>query len=242
MKDREIIIIKTDKSSRFVVTNVEEYIKMGEAHTSKDRKINRKEINEIEKQLNGHCVAWAKMWGSGETWGHKGRIIDSKVTKSNNTADMYLLYKDHKKEKGKTRPVVTGCTSNTRGLSNSVSDLLESVANSEKDPYEAISSEDMLAKTKLYNENVTRKKQMWKEKRMVKILCKKCCLLSYSCNICKDETPSNASNTEFEFEIEKAIDKLLEKKCCAQNVKSKLAENYEFCGDGIREEDLEMMW
>ena len=47
-----------------------------------------------------------------------------------------MTYKDHKKESRKTRPVVTGCTSNTRGLSNSVSNFLESIANSVQNPLE----------------------------------------------------------------------------------------------------------
>ena len=121
----DIIILKTDKSSRFVVTTEEEYLRLGEAHISKDMKINRKGIMMIENNLNGHCIAWAKMWNSGEKNNHKGRIIDSKVTHSEETADMHMLYKDHNLEQGKSRPVVTGCTSNTRGLSNSVSDVFK---------------------------------------------------------------------------------------------------------------------
>ena len=38
------------------------------------------------------------------------------------------------------------------GFSNSVSDLLESVNKANQDPYEVISSEDMLANTEKYNE------------------------------------------------------------------------------------------
>ena len=46
-----------------------------------------------------------------------------------------------------SRPVLTGCNSNTRGMSNCVSDLLESVKKANQDPYEVISGEDMLAQT-----------------------------------------------------------------------------------------------
>ena len=63
-------------------------------------------------------------------------------TRSNNLADMYLLYKDHKPEAKKTRPVVTGNSSNSRGLSNAVSNLLESVANSDDSAFESISGEE----------------------------------------------------------------------------------------------------
>jgi hypothetical protein len=51
MKEGELVIMKTDKSSKFCVTTREEYIKMGEAHTKKDKKIKREEIHELEKQI-----------------------------------------------------------------------------------------------------------------------------------------------------------------------------------------------
>ena len=60
------------------------------------------------------------------------------------------MYKDHKEERA-SRPVVTGCNSNTRGFSNRVSDLLESVNKANQDPYLVISGEDMLARIEKYN-------------------------------------------------------------------------------------------
>ena len=50
----EIIVIKTDKSSKLAVTKEKEYIEMGSVHTDKDREINRQEKIEIEERLNGH--------------------------------------------------------------------------------------------------------------------------------------------------------------------------------------------
>ena len=47
---------------------------------------------------------------------------------------------------------MTGCNSNTLGFSNSVSDLLESVNKANQEPYEVVSSEDMLANTEIFNE------------------------------------------------------------------------------------------
>ena len=46
---------------------------------------------------------------------------------------------------------MTGCSSNTRGFSNCVSDLLESVNKANEDPYECISSEDKLARIERFN-------------------------------------------------------------------------------------------
>ena len=59
INNRELIILKTDKSSKFAVTSEQEYLKMGQEHTSKDREITRQELIEIEENLNGHNRAWA---------------------------------------------------------------------------------------------------------------------------------------------------------------------------------------
>ena len=77
---------------------------------------------------------------------------------------------------------MTGCTSNTLGMSNNVSDLLEAVANSEPEPYEVISSEDMLAATKKFNIKYMERRDDWLRIRNRKI----------SCNICKFEEVSGA--------------------------------------------------
>ena len=43
----------TDQSGKMCVISREEYMKMGEEHTKKDEKIDRKTIIEKEKQING---------------------------------------------------------------------------------------------------------------------------------------------------------------------------------------------
>ena len=42
MREKEIIILKTDKSGKVCVTTREEYVKMGEEHTKKDERIDKK--------------------------------------------------------------------------------------------------------------------------------------------------------------------------------------------------------
>ena len=69
------------------------------------------------------------------------------------TASKYYMYKDHKSEGG-YRPVVSGCTSNTLGLSNMLSDIIESLCQSVKDPFEIISSEDLLARIEEFNKEI----------------------------------------------------------------------------------------
>ena len=165
IKDRKVIVIKTDKSSRFAVCSEEAYLRMGRVHTTKDKSISREKLIEVEKLLNNHCVAWGKMWGSGDNHDHRSRIVNSKKTCSENTADMYILLKDHK-EGEKTRPIVTGCTSNTLGMSNNVASVLEAIAASEESPFESISSEDMLAKFKQFNNKVLERREKRKNENI----------------------------------------------------------------------------
>ena len=75
------------------------------------------------------------------------------------------MYKDHKVEPGKTRPVVTGCSSNTRAFNNSVSNLLEAVANTNNTEFESISGEDTLSKKDVNNEKVKKVLEKWEERR-----------------------------------------------------------------------------
>ena len=96
MKNQEVIVMKTDKSGKLCIISREEYMKMGQEHNKRDEQIDRKAILEKEKQLNGHVFFWSKIWGSGEDHNHRDRIIDSKVVSSEQLADMYLMYKDHK--------------------------------------------------------------------------------------------------------------------------------------------------
>ena len=105
---------------------------LGEDNLKKDKEVDRAEVMRIEKTLNSHAASWCKMWKTGENHEHEDRIRQSKITNSENRADMYLSYKDHKKPPGKTRPIATGCTSNTLGLSNSVSQLIESLGTPSK--------------------------------------------------------------------------------------------------------------
>ena len=184
IKDGDIIVLKTDKSGKLCVASRDAYVKMGMIHTEKDKKIGWNEIQEMEKQINGHSVAWVKMHNTGEHHGHHDRVIDSKVSRSKNLSTMYLVVKDHKKEPGKSRPIVTGCSGNTRALSNSVSNLLESVANMIENVFERISSEDMLHSAKISNQIISDWKDTWRKKRKAKLRCKKCDFSSKPLNHC----------------------------------------------------------
>ena len=170
IKKDEIVVMKTDKSGKFSVTTKELYKKMGEVHVEKDRIIDRKKIQELDKTMNDHTRAWCSIWRTGANHQQEDRILSSKTSKSGNTAKLYLAHKDHKTEPFKTRPIGTANTSNTRGFANSVSDLLEAVANGEQGGFEVISSEDMLHHVSKHNERI----DISKEEKKIKIQCKTC--------------------------------------------------------------------
>ena len=136
--------MKTDKSGKFTIATMEKYIEMGMKHVGDDKQVNREKIREIERILNGHCCAWGKMFGSGESHDHLHRILKSKCVKSTSVSKLYIMHKDHKAEPEKGRAVATAITSNTTGLSNAVSDYIEALADSIEKPTEVISTEDML--------------------------------------------------------------------------------------------------
>ena len=67
--------MKTDKSGKFGIASQEEYRKMGQVHTQKDKLVSRRELVEIEKQLNGHVTCWNNMYKTGDAHGQRGRVI-----------------------------------------------------------------------------------------------------------------------------------------------------------------------
>ena len=104
----------------------------------------------MKRVVHGHTVAWDQVWRTGEDHGHQDRISRSRATRSGNQATLTLLYKDHKNG-NKTRPVASGNESFNLGLSNGISEVLEAVARSKKDPYSVISAEDLLSRGSKFN-------------------------------------------------------------------------------------------
>ena len=160
IRNREIVILKTDKSGKLAPMSREKYEKMGKEKVKNDEKIDRTEVRRIERRMNEQVVMWSKILNSGENHEHLDRIISSKQSNSENLAPMYFMFKDHKKEGG-YRPVVGGCNSDSLGLSNTLSELVESVCMAVDQPYEVISSEDLLSRISECNEKL---KMMRKQK------------------------------------------------------------------------------
>ena len=189
----ELLIMKTDKSGKMSVTTREKYLEMGREHVGNDKEVERTKIIETDKVLNEHSAAWCSIWSTGKDHEHQDRVLHSKTSRSENRANLYLTYKDHKKEKEKTRPIGTANSSNTRAFANSISDLLESIANGgeEEKKYEVISSEDLLHHTKESNRRVREQRADVEEREKMKKSCWECKVWRRGCRICKDNRENN---------------------------------------------------
>ena len=194
----ELVIIKTDKSGKLSATTREKYLEMGEVHIGEDKIVQRQTLRTIDKLMNEHAVAWCGIWNTGESHDHTDRIVSSKQSKSENTAKLYLVHKDHKKEQEKTRPIGTANTSNTRAFANSVSDLLESIANSEKETAEVISTEDLIHNTKKHNIEVKRVQEDWKMAKTNKEKCRTCKIWRTRCQNCIERRFEKTMKTDCE--------------------------------------------
>ena len=150
-KANEIAVCLTDKSGKLCVTGREEYLKMGQTHTSKDKLVTMKEVAKCAEYLDCHTSMLIKITGVGDSWGHYARMRES-LLGGQCPAPMYLMVKDHKalgpEGTPKTRPVVSGHLSYTTGLSEILSDMIESVYVSLNNKTGVISTDDLLARFK----------------------------------------------------------------------------------------------
>ena len=153
IKNKEIIAVKTDKSGKLTVIKRDLYEKIGEEKCKQDRVIDDCEHRKIEKRINDHVRFWTRIMNTGINHDHMERIMSSKQSVSENAATKYYMYKDHKTEGG-YRPVVSGCNSDTLGLSNTLSEVVEAVCMAVDNPYEVISSEDMLSRIEECNKEI----------------------------------------------------------------------------------------
>ena len=158
IKKGELLVCPSDKSGKLVVTDPETYLILGSEHTKNDTQISQDEVARIQQTLNGHQSMLIKGFNIGGAWNHTDRVRESTISQSNAIPPLYLMIKDHKEvpvgDFPKTRPVVSNCRGMGASLSNTVSDIVESLAISMKSKFESISTEDYLARTDKYNEGV----------------------------------------------------------------------------------------
>ena len=114
----------------------DQYLKAGEKHTFKDRKISREEHEEIQRSLNGHTDWWSVIWGLGSEWNQEDRSRRNLLNHGLSVCPLTLMIKDHKTwsvdEDLPSRPVMGGNVGGNAGISEFVSLVLEPVADEMK--------------------------------------------------------------------------------------------------------------
>ena len=158
IKDKHLIVVPTDKSGKFAVCTVSTYRQMGLSNVKSDKEIDLDKVNKIQKQLNGHVASLNRCMNVGKQWGHQQRIHESTTSDSNLVPPGYILIKDHKEvEIGKlpgARLVISNCRGMGEPLATLLSNLVESLAMCMEDPFQVLSSEDLISKLEDYNKQV----------------------------------------------------------------------------------------
>ena len=65
------MILKPNKTGKFVITDRETYIKLGSEHTSKDHEVDRQQIKATQRVINGHMSMLGKAFNQDKSWGHE---------------------------------------------------------------------------------------------------------------------------------------------------------------------------
>ena len=152
VKAGEIVIVRTDKSSRFSIMSLKEYERAGNVHTNKDTEVNLEFLIKNQRKINGHLSMLLKTFMVGKSHNHYERIRNLKLTHSLSVAPLYLLFKDHKGwtlDTGKpppSRPVVSAGAGQNDHLSEIISHILEPVVKMLPNGMEMTSTGDLIHK------------------------------------------------------------------------------------------------
>ena len=176
VKDGGITILPTDKSGRFAVMSVGEYLRAGKKHTDKDVEVNWETIKDTQNDLNGNMSMIIKFCRVGSMWKHGRRVRETMLNKSMSVCPMYLTYKDHKGWDAKggtpapTRPICGGNTGMNIHISEALSEFVEPLVDAYEGGSEVISSEDYMAHVEELNEGNTgwNKWSWWDGKKYVR--------------------------------------------------------------------------
>ena len=151
ISEGEIVVVPTDKTSNFSVMTRATYEEAGLKHTVNDAEVGWGELEESQKEINGHMSMVIKIFSMGENWGHMDRLRETMLGGGHTVCPVTLLFKDHKgwrKDMGTvppTRHVAGGHVGMNLYLSEVVSDMMEPLVGNIEGGKEVISTEDMIA-------------------------------------------------------------------------------------------------
>ena len=165
VKNEELVVLPTDKSGRFSVMSVTNYLRAGQKHTKTDIEVEIEEVTKTQNELNGNVSMAIKFFKIGSNWKHGDRVRSTLINHSLNVCPMYLTYKDHKGWKGEdnspppTRPIAGGNAGMNLHISEILSEIIEPIVDAHVGSDEIISTEDMKARFEILNE----RKQDWRK-------------------------------------------------------------------------------
>ena len=93
-----VVVGKTVMSWELIPCLVEAYLSMGEVHTSKDKEIGIKDMDDMAGLVSAHTSFWLKTLDVGEAHGQVDRFRKSFLG-NNSPAPMYILIMDQKETK-----------------------------------------------------------------------------------------------------------------------------------------------
>ena len=111
VKEGDLLIAQTDKSARFAVMLVKQYLETGAVHTHKDKEMDWAKVKYLKNQVNSHVWWLSKILGYGKNT-DQPRMLKNIQDHGQEVPEMVLLVKDHKSWKKDApipmRPVVSG--------------------------------------------------------------------------------------------------------------------------------------
>ena len=129
----EIIVMTTDKSGKLACESRDQYIASMQPHIANDQVISLEEKNNIENNINGHCIQFGRILKIGQNQGHWNRIKSALVNKFGHVPVLYGLKKDHKTvaagQPTPTRPVCGANDAPNAQLCHLLSTIVTAVAN-----------------------------------------------------------------------------------------------------------------
>ena len=160
IKNDELVVIPKDKTGNFAVMSRNTYEKSGMVHTRGDTEVKWENVQEAQREINGHVSMLGKIFNMGKYWSHEDRIRETMLGDDLSVCPVTLVFKDHKgwlKEEGTvppTRHVAGGHVGVNLYLSEIVSDIIEPLAGTIEGGKEIISTEDMEAHLEDLNESM----------------------------------------------------------------------------------------
>ena len=133
VKNNEIFVTTSDKTSKLVANTKENYIERMEPHVANDREINWDEKESIEKTLNGHSIQMGRWLRLGQRHGNDDRIKAALKNKNAHIPVMKGADKDHKSgfDEGvgpPLRPIVGADEAPNTQISSIMTEILQALA------------------------------------------------------------------------------------------------------------------